>query len=225
MKKLNVVSIQTVSNRPTSKWRVEPKIRKTRVYINIDSKTMEAMIGVHPPYDTPEKKFDAEWKKFNRAEVKAMRSVYAEVMEELNTIGLKMSDKGSFSKYAGCTCPCSPGFISETMSNFSVSVGTTVVSGTRAALVVKIGDGAKVKPVKEISKSEQRRVDHQKLVKKPELVLTGEDGNAFSILGRARRALKDAGYSNEEVERYQVEVTEGDYNLLISVTMNWLDVS
>ncbi len=61
--------------------------------------------------------------------------------------------------------------------------------------------------------------------KKPKLVLTGEDGNAFSILGRARRALKDAGYSREEIERYRVEAMAGDYNLLIATTMEWCDVS
>ena len=32
--------------------------------------------------------------------------------------------------------------------------------------------------------------------------LTGEDGNAFAILGRTARALRQAGLSKEEVDEY-----------------------
>ncbi len=58
---------------------------------------------------------------------------------------------------------------------------------------------------------------------KPRVRLIGEDGNAFSILGRVRRALKVAGASEEYVERYTREATSGDYNLLLAVTLEYVD--
>ena len=58
---------------------------------------------------------------------------------------------------------------------------------------------------------------------KPEVRLVGQDGNAFSILGRVSQALKRAGYTPEEVKQYQEEATSGDYNHLLMVTMEWVD--
>ncbi len=53
--------------------------------------------------------------------------------------------------------------------------------------------------------------------------LVGEDGNAFSIIGRVVRAMRNAGVDNEIVARYRDEVTSGDYNNLLSVTMCYVD--
>ncbi len=62
-------------------------------------------------------------------------------------------------------------------------------------------------------------------MEKPELQLTGIDGNAFMILGTARRALLKAGYSQADVDRYMEEAKSGDYDHLLQVTMKWFDVS
>ena len=51
--------------------------------------------------------------------------------------------------------------------------------------------------------------------------LVGEDGNAFSILGRVSKALKRAGATAEQVEAYHAEATSGDYDHLLRVTMAW----
>lgn len=56
---------------------------------------------------------------------------------------------------------------------------------------------------------------------KPQIKLVGEDGNAFSILGRAIKALKRAGYTKEEIDQYQSQAKAGDYNELFRVTMEW----
>jgi hypothetical protein len=45
--------------------------------------------------------------------------------------------------------------------------------------------------------------------------LSGEDGNAFAILGRTTRALRQAGLSKEEVDEYYAEATSGDYDHLL----------
>lgn len=54
--------------------------------------------------------------------------------------------------------------------------------------------------------------------------LVGEDGNAFSILARVSKALKQAGISKEEINEFQKEATSKDYNHLLSVVMQWVNI-
>ena len=53
--------------------------------------------------------------------------------------------------------------------------------------------------------------------------LVGEDGNAFSILGRVSSALRNAGASKEERDLFQKEATSGDYSHLLGVVMDWVN--
>jgi hypothetical protein len=55
--------------------------------------------------------------------------------------------------------------------------------------------------------------------------LTGEDGNAFAILGRVQRALRRAGVLNGEIESFVAAATRGDYDHLLRTCMEWVDVS
>lgn len=57
-----------------------------------------------------------------------------------------------------------------------------------------------------------------------EVQLTGEDGNAFLILGRTMKALKEGGATPEEVQEYLDEAKSGDYNHLLATTMDWVEV-
>jgi hypothetical protein len=52
--------------------------------------------------------------------------------------------------------------------------------------------------------------------------LSGEDGNAFVILGRTAAALRAAGVAQEEIEAYFAEATSGDYDHLLQTTMTWV---
>jgi hypothetical protein len=54
---------------------------------------------------------------------------------------------------------------------------------------------------------------------KPEVRLVGEDGNAFSILGRVSKALRKAGADEEYVSDYKKRAMKGDYSSLLEVTM------
>lgn len=54
--------------------------------------------------------------------------------------------------------------------------------------------------------------------------LVGQDGNAFAILGAVKRQLCRAEVPSEEIERYVDEATAGDYNELLRVTMDWVEV-
>jgi len=56
------------------------------------------------------------------------------------------------------------------------------------------------------------------------LQLSGEDGNAFGILGRAQKALRRANLHNEHWNNYHTEATSGDYNKLLATTMKYFDV-
>lgn len=53
--------------------------------------------------------------------------------------------------------------------------------------------------------------------------LSGEDGNAFAILGRTAAALRQAGVSQEEIDAFFAEATSGDYDHLLQTTMAWVD--
>jgi hypothetical protein len=54
--------------------------------------------------------------------------------------------------------------------------------------------------------------------------LTGEDGNAFAIMGAVTRGLRKAGATHEEIAQYTSEATSGDYNNLLRVSMEWVNV-
>lgn len=60
---------------------------------------------------------------------------------------------------------------------------------------------------------------------KPEIGLLGEDGNAFAILGAARKAMRRAGWTDAEIAEYTVEATAGGYDHLMQTTMAYCEVS
>lgn len=62
-------------------------------------------------------------------------------------------------------------------------------------------------------------------IKHPDVTvqLTGEDGNAFAVLGKVSRALKDAGYG-DETAAFMAEATGGDYDHLLGVCQQWVNV-
>jgi hypothetical protein len=58
---------------------------------------------------------------------------------------------------------------------------------------------------------------------RPVLTLIGQDGNAFNILGKARRALRLAG-RGDEWAAFVAEATSGDYDHLLATVMRWFRV-
>ena len=57
-----------------------------------------------------------------------------------------------------------------------------------------------------------------------EVALVGEDGNAFSILGKVNKALKRAGH-NDLAAEYMKEAMSGDYDHLLQTTMAYVRIS
>jgi len=59
---------------------------------------------------------------------------------------------------------------------------------------------------------------------KPTVKLIGQDGNAFAVMGSVKRALKNAGADKEYIDKYISEATSGDYNHLLAVSMEYVNV-
>lgn len=55
--------------------------------------------------------------------------------------------------------------------------------------------------------------------------LSGNDGNAFAILGAVSKALRRAGVAKEEQTEFYSQATSGDYDHLLRTAMEWVDVS
>ena len=63
-------------------------------------------------------------------------------------------------------------------------------------------------------------------VKFPDVIveLVGQDGNAFAILGRVAAAMRRAGLSKDVIDDYTEQATSGDYDNLLTVTMQTVTV-
>lgn len=57
-----------------------------------------------------------------------------------------------------------------------------------------------------------------------EVQLTGDDGNAFYVVGKVRKALLRGGVDREEVELFVNEATSSDYDSLLATCMRWVEV-
>ncbi len=57
-----------------------------------------------------------------------------------------------------------------------------------------------------------------------EVQLSGNDGNAYAILGAVSKALKRAGY-REAADEFMAEATSGDYTHLLQTAMRYVEVS
>jgi len=58
---------------------------------------------------------------------------------------------------------------------------------------------------------------------KAELQLVGLDGNAWSIIGATKQAMRTWGYSSQAQHEMSEDATSGDYNHVIQTAMFWTD--
>ena len=58
-----------------------------------------------------------------------------------------------------------------------------------------------------------------------EVPLTGEDGNAFFIIGRTRAALKRGGVPASEIDEFQADAMSGDYDHVLQTVMKWVSTT
>lgn len=55
--------------------------------------------------------------------------------------------------------------------------------------------------------------------------LVGQDGNAFSILGRLQGVLRSGGVPKDEIAAVMAEAQSGDYNHLLVTVMNTVSLA
>ena len=60
---------------------------------------------------------------------------------------------------------------------------------------------------------------------KPKLNILGKDGNAFFILGTAKRAAKRAGWSVEKINTFLDEAKSNDYDHLLQTCNKLFDIN
>jgi hypothetical protein len=60
---------------------------------------------------------------------------------------------------------------------------------------------------------------------RPKIRLTGEDGNAFFVLGKAVKTARRAGWSEEKIDEFKKKATSGNYDNLLATCMEYFDVS
>jgi hypothetical protein len=54
--------------------------------------------------------------------------------------------------------------------------------------------------------------------------LTGNDSNAFMVLGLCQCAARAADLPKEEIDAFREEATAGDYNQLLQTAMRWFNI-
>ncbi len=57
-----------------------------------------------------------------------------------------------------------------------------------------------------------------------EAQLTGEDGNAFFIIGRVAQKMRGGGVPKDEVEEFTSEAMAGDYSHVLRICAKWVTV-
>ena len=63
-------------------------------------------------------------------------------------------------------------------------------------------------------------------IKYPEVQvqLTGNDGNAFAILGNCQKAARQAGLTKDQIDEFVNEAMTGDYDHLLQTCMKYFEV-
>ena len=63
-------------------------------------------------------------------------------------------------------------------------------------------------------------------IKYPEVQvqLTGNDGNAFAILGNCQKAARQAGLTKDQIDEFVNEAMSGDYDHLLHTCMKYFEV-
>lgn len=55
--------------------------------------------------------------------------------------------------------------------------------------------------------------------------ISGQDGNAFMIIGRTRSAMRRGGVPDEKIDEFSREAGSGNYDHVLQTVMRWVNVS
>lgn len=64
------------------------------------------------------------------------------------------------------------------------------------------------------------------MAKFPDVVVdfSNQNGNAFAVMGIVIKAMRRAKVSESDIEQYKSEAMSGDYNNLLRVTMEYVEI-
>ena len=58
-----------------------------------------------------------------------------------------------------------------------------------------------------------------------EVELSGQDGNAFFIIGRVSKSLRRVGATPEQLKEFSDDAMSGDYDHVLQTCMKWVNVT
>lgn len=88
-------------------------------------------------------------------------------------------------------------------------------------LVIQPDGHRHVEPVAPLAEEHDREPRYPDL----DVQLTGQDGNAFMVLGLVTKALRGHGVPDDEVDEFMQQATAGDYDHLLATCMRWVNVN
>lgn len=60
-------------------------------------------------------------------------------------------------------------------------------------------------------------------MKKKKYSLIGVDGNAYAIMGYVSHAMRESGFTKEEIEKYNEDAMAADYNHLVYASYHMVE--
>ena len=54
--------------------------------------------------------------------------------------------------------------------------------------------------------------------------LVGTDGNAFTIIGKIMREMRNHGVNEKEINKYKKDSMSGDYDNVLRTAIKWVDI-
>lgn len=81
--------------------------------------------------------------------------------------------------------------------------------------------------VEAYKQNRNEREHHMSNVQYPTVTvqLTGNDGNAFAVLGAVSKAMRQSGIDRAAIDTYMKDAMSGDYDHLLQTTMRTVNVS
>jgi hypothetical protein len=58
-----------------------------------------------------------------------------------------------------------------------------------------------------------------------EVRLSGEEANAYNIIGKVSKALRRAGATQAQIDEFETDAKSDDYDHLLQTAMRWVEVS
>lgn len=114
------------------KWVRKDNFKTTRIRVFVSGEGTPDLPVPTPSIKGENKQLDLEWKRYNREEVRLQRELIEEALAD-QPLTRERLGKLVFSRKAGCSCGCSPGFIAEGFGHEDLFISKSVAAPVPAA--------------------------------------------------------------------------------------------